>query len=82
MRTVFLHGLGQTASDWNETIRLAHCLDADCPEIFSFAESDMTYSQILKGFEKRYARETKPFCICGLSLGATLALDYGIRHRV
>lgn len=81
MKTVFLHGLGQTASDWNKTIRLAHCLDADCPEIFSFAENDMTYSQILKGFEKRYACETEPFRICGLSLGATLALDYAIRHK-
>lgn len=81
MKTVFLHGLGQTTSDWNETIRLAHCLDVDCPEIFSFAENDMTYSQIIKGFEKRYVHETEPFCICGLSLGATLALDYAIRHR-
>lgn len=81
MKTVFLHGLGQTASDWNETIRLAHCPDADCPEIYLFAENDMTYTQILKGFEKRYARETEPFRICGLSLGAILALDYAIRHR-
>lgn len=81
MKTVFLHGLGQTADDWQETIRLSDCRDVDCPDIFSLAENDMTYSQIRNGLEKRYASTTERFRICGLSLGATLALDYAIRHR-
>lgn len=81
MKTVFLHGLGQTANDWNESIRQSSCQDADCPEIFLFAENGMTYSHILNGLEKRYAREAEPFRICGLSLGAVLALDYAVRHR-
>lgn len=80
-KTVFLHGLGQTAKDWDEIVSLSVCLEADCPEIFTFAENDMTYSKILNDLEKRYAHETEPFRICGLSLGATLALDYAIRHR-
>ncbi|MDO4345558.1 MAG: alpha/beta hydrolase [Eubacteriales bacterium] len=80
MRTVFLHGLGQTAKDWDEAIKRASGLEADCPEIFSLTKGDMTYSQILKGLERRYADTAESFRICGISLGAMLALDYAIRH--
>lgn len=79
-RTVFLHGLGQTAKDWDETINRVSGLEADCPELFSFAKTDMVYSQILRGLERRYADVKEPFRICGISLGAMLALDYAIRH--
>lgn len=81
MKTVFLHGLGQTADAWDAVVRQCACADADCPELFSLAENDMTYGQIRDGLERRYARETEPFRICGLSLGAILALDYAIRHQ-
>ncbi|MEG0564732.1 MAG: alpha/beta hydrolase [Hungatella sp.] len=81
MKTVFLHGLGQTASDWDNTLRQTTLIDADCPELFSLAEEKIVYRQMMIGLEKRYADLTEPFCICGLSLGATLALDYTIRHK-
>lgn len=61
MRTVFLHGLGQTAKDWDETIKRTSDLEADCPEVFSLAKTDMTYSQILKGLKRKYADVTEPF---------------------
>lgn len=80
MKTVFLHGLGQTAKDWDETIKRASGLEADCPEVFSLAKTDMTYPEIVKGLERKYADVTEPFRICGISLGAMLALDYAIRH--
>lgn len=80
MKTVFLHGLGQTAKDWDETIKRVSGLEADCPEVFSLAKTDMTYSQILKGLERRYADVKGSFRLCGISLGAMLALDYAIRH--
>lgn len=80
MKTVFWHGLGQTAETWKEVIRRSACEDTDCPELFSLTETDITYSQILHGLEKRYAGETEPFRLCGLSLGAVLALDYALRH--
>ncbi len=81
MKTIFLHGLGQTAHDWKEVIERTSLYDADCPELFSLSEGEVTYSHILEGLEKRYADTPEPLFICGLSLGAILALDYTIRHN-
>ncbi len=81
MKMIFLHGLGQTAQDWQEVVDQIPAADADCPELFSLGEGDLTYSNILTGLERRYAAATEPFVLCGLSLGAVLALDYAIRHR-
>lgn len=80
MKTVFLHGLGQTAQDWDEVINRVSLQDVDCPELYSVSKGNITYSDILAGLEERYMNVTEPFCICGLSLGAILALDYAIRH--
>lgn len=81
MKTIFLHGLGQAAQDWEEVIRQTALSEVDCPELFSLSEGEITYFGIRNGLEKRYADITEPFCICGLSLGALLALDYAIRHN-
>ena len=81
MKTIFLHGLGQTAQDWEEEIRQTARSEVDCPELWSWSEGEITYFGIRNGLEKRYADITEPFCICGLSLGALLALDYAIRHN-
>lgn len=81
MKTVFLHGLGQSVHDWDEVIGQAPSLDMDCPALFSLGEADaLTYPRILTGLEARYASAAEPFRLCGLSLGAVLALDYTIRH--
>ena len=80
MRTIFLHGLGQTAHDWQNVINQTSLSDVECPELFSLSEGDITYSSILNGIEKRYNNIAEPFRICGLSLGGILALDYTIRH--
>lgn len=81
MKTVFLHGLGQTACDWDETIRRCSNLDPDCPDLFSLAGKEITYPRLLRGLEARYTGGTEPLRLCGLSLGAVLALDYASRHR-
>lgn len=80
MKFVFLHGLGQTAQDWQAVIHQSSLSDVDCPKLFSFAENDFTYSGIFSGLERFYANASEPFVLCGLSLGALLALDYTIRH--
>ena len=79
MKTIILNGLGQTADDWKEIMEKASS-NVECPKLFSLSESDITYSNILTGLEKRYADMAEPLRICGLSLGALLALDYTIRH--
>ena len=40
MKTIFLHGLGQSARDWQPVTAQLDCApgEADCPELFSWAE--------------------------------------------
>lgn len=82
MKTVFLHGLGQTAQDWEGVIRkLSFSDDIYCPELFATIENDISYSRIMDSLEQQYADTPEPLRICGLSLGAMLALDFTIRHE-
>ena len=81
MKTVFLHGLGQTAQDWKEVAQQLSISDVDCPELFSSTEDEISYSQILGDLEQRYSEVKEPLRICGLSLGALLAIDFAIRHE-
>lgn len=80
MKTVLLHGLGQTAVDWDEIAGRMPASAVDCPELFALAQNEISYPQILAGLEKRYANPAEPLRLCGLSLGGMLALDYAIRH--
>ena len=54
MKTVLLHGLGQTAQDWDTVIQQASLKEIDSPELFTVPEGNLTYSAILAGLEKRY----------------------------
>ncbi len=81
VKTVLLHGLGQTAQDWREVVKQLSSFDIDCPELFSSMEDDISYAQILANLEQQYTDTADPLCICGLSMGALLALDFAIRHR-
>ncbi len=78
MKTVLLHGLGQTPRDWDAVLDHVPSLDVDCPALF--AQEGVTYPRVLADLEARYADKAEPFRLCGLSLGAVLALDYTIRH--
>ena len=80
MKTVLLHRLGQTAQDWKEVVRQLSTSNVDCPELFSATGNEISYSRILADLERQYSNATEPLHICGLSLGALLALDFTIRH--
>ena len=80
MKTVLLHGLGQTAQDWKEVVRQLSTFHVECPELFSATGDEISYFRILADLERQYANVTEPLRICGLSLGALLALDFAIRH--
>ncbi|WP_270270635.1 alpha/beta fold hydrolase [Enterocloster clostridioformis] len=80
MKTILLHGLGQTAQDWKEVVCQLSSSNVDCPELFSSMENEISYPQILGDLERRYSNVKEPFRICGLSLGALLAIDFAIRH--
>lgn len=80
MKTILLHGLGQTAQDWKEVVCQLSSSNVECPELFSSMENEISYPQILGGLERRYSNAKEPLRICGLSLGALLAIDFAIRH--
>ena len=81
MKTILLHGLGQTAQDWKEVVCQLSSSNVECPELFSSMENEISYPQILGDLERRYSNAKEPLRICGLSLGALLAIDFAIRHE-
>lgn len=80
MKTIILHGLGQTPRDWEEVLRRLPFSDVECPALFSLSPGCVTYPRILAELEKQCAEETERVCLCGLSMGAVLALEHTIRH--
>lgn len=80
MKTILLHGLGQTAQDWKKVVCQLSSSNVECPELFSSMENEISYPQILGDLERRYSNAKEPLRICGLSLGALLAIDFAIRH--
>ena len=82
MTTVFLHGLGQTGASWNEAIALLPnenvCL---CPNLSELlVGKQATFQNLYAGFESYCDRISGTFCLCGLSLGGVLALQYAANH--
>ena len=81
MKLILLHGLGQTPAAWDVLRMDLQALQVEAPSVFSGADGVLTYPKIYDSLEKRYADEEVPLCLCGLSLGAVLALDFALRHR-
>ena len=82
MQNIYLHGLGQNSSSWDKTItyftKQDHVL---CPELFSLCtERSLTYKNLYQAFSAYCDSISDPVNICGLSLGAVLALNYTIDH--
>lgn len=79
---LFLHGLGQTANSWDKTLRTLHLTEpVFCPELSDFLQVDATYGRLYE----RVCAYSKPHAdlhVCGLSLGAVLALQYALEHEV
>ena len=80
VKHIFIHGLGQGASSWDGvTSFLEETIDIDCPELFALpGGSAVTYINLYKAFSDRYENYTEPLCLCGLSLGGIIALNYAI----
>lgn len=55
MKTVLLHGLGQTAQDWKEVVRQLSASHVDCPELFDSTGNEIFYSRILAALERQYS---------------------------
>ena len=82
MKMLFLHGLGQTSASWNETISsLPKTFTAYSPNVLDWVKYEpTTYENFFRGLERYLSSFSQPVSLCGLSLGAVLALNYAIRH--
>lgn len=78
MTLIMLHGMGQNASSWNETVSyLTSEISAVCPELSDFfIKGECTYSRLYGQFCEYLESFPEPVSLCGLSLGAVLALNY------
>lgn len=77
MKTILIHGLGQTAGAWNKTTELLPQEDVLCPELSAFIGGG-SYGELYSGFSGYLDELGQPLFLCGLSLGAVLALNYAI----
>lgn len=82
MKWIFLHGLGQGPQSWTGCLgALGPDGDTACPDLFGLCgNAPPVYQNLYAAFEQYMEARPGPAGLCGLSLGAVLALDYAIRH--
>ena len=82
MARVFLHGLGQGPDSW-QPVRacLSPAPDDALPDLAALLRrGDGTYRALLTSLASALEALPGPLDLCGLSLGAVLALDHAARH--
>ena len=82
MTRVFLHGLGQGPDSWAAVrARLSPAPDDAIPGLTALLrQGDGTYRALLTSLASALEALPGPLDLCGLSLGAVLALDYAARR--
>lgn len=81
MKYIMLHGLGQTASSWKDTVKTLNNDEILCPNLSDWlSHKTPCYDTLYQALEKYCEQFQEPLNICGLSLGGILALQYGIEH--
>lgn len=82
MSYIFIHGLGQQSSSWNQTISFMNLTDPwfslDLMALLGHREA--TYSNLYQAFKEDCLSCPGELHLCGLSLGAVLALNFAIDH--
>lgn len=82
MKYIFVHGLGQNSSSWEETISyMGKTTQISRPNLFDLLEDkEHTYNNLYLAFSRYVEESSEPVILIGLSLGAVLALNYTIDH--
>lgn len=76
---IFIHGLGQTSSAWDKALDGFDKDNIRCPNLALLTENTQcTYQNLYKRFCEYCNSYSKPLSLCGLSLGAVLALNYAL----
>lgn len=82
MKYLYLHGLRQKPDSWDRTIKETKVSGSSIS--LSLAEmsegKDVTYKELYSAFSEVCGKEDEEIVLCGLSLGAVLALNYAIDH--
>lgn len=82
MKYLYLHGLGQKPDSWDRVIKETKVSDSSVS--LSLAEmlegKAATYGELYTAFSEECDKENDEIVLCGLSLGAVLALNYAIDH--
>ena len=79
MKHIFIHGLGQTPAAWDKTISALGIGDYACPDLPALVRNtDKTYQSLYSAFAAYCNDFNDDVSLCGLSLGAVLALNYAI----
>lgn len=78
MSIVFIHGLGQDAASWDKTVSaISVQATAHRPDLTAMlAHQTPTYANLYRAFTAYCAAIPELLTLCGLSLGAVLALNY------
>ncbi|MEH6944406.1 alpha/beta fold hydrolase [Bacillus sp. JJ722] len=82
MRYIFVHGLGQNSTSWEETISfMGKTTQISHPDLFDLLKDKKpTYNNLYLAFSEYIEISSEPVILFGLSLGAVLALNYTIDH--
>ena len=80
MKTVFLHGLGQDAQVWEPVLACLPEVDAVCPSLYMLPEGSYTWENLRRSVTEMLNGFPGPLQLCGLSLGAVLALEYAAAY--
>ena len=81
MNLLLLHGLGQGPGSWDGVLdALGPDPGAACPDLFGLCGGAPDYPALYAALEDYAGALPEPVLLCGLSLGAVLALDYAIRR--
>ena len=82
MKFLYLHGLGQKPDSWDRVIKETKVSDSSvCLSLAEMLEGKAaTYRELYAAFSEECNKENDEIVLCGLSLGAVLALNYAIDH--
>lgn len=82
MKQIYLHGLGQNPDSWSKAIEQLEAAEHSmCPDLSELVQGqDTTYQNLYAAFSAMCDEIEEDICLCGLSLGGVLALNYAIEH--
>jgi pimeloyl-ACP methyl ester carboxylesterase len=80
MKHILVHGLGQNANNWKTVVSLMkNPENVLCPDLYELLDSQkFSYDILYKVFAEYCNSIPGKICICGLSLGGILSINYVI----